>query len=98
MSTSQLNFGAVKVNSSKSKHFRIQNKGKFALQVTVGSLPSPFTVTGSGTFILSKGKKKTVTVHFKPSATGPAPGQMLSIDSDDPNNLTHPVTVTGAGK
>jgi len=99
VSTSQLSFGTVKVNSSKSKHFSVQNKGKLPLQVTVGSLASPFTVaSGSGSFILAKGKKKTVTVKFKPTTMGATPNQMLTIISDDPNHPSHPVTLTGSGK
>jgi HYDIN/CFA65/VesB-like, Ig-like domain len=92
-----VNFGQVKVNKTTSKHFTIQNKGKFPLDVTVGSLTPPFTIS-SGSFTLSKGKKKTVTVKFMPTATGPAPPEILTIHSDDPVHGSHPVTVTGTGK
>jgi hypothetical protein len=77
----------------------VQNKGKFPLQVTVGTLNPPFDVTaGIGSFTLSKGQKKTVAVQFKPTAKGADPGQTLSIMSNDPNHMSHPVTVTGSGK
>jgi hypothetical protein len=92
----------VKVNSTKSKHFTVQNAGKFPLEVTVGSLTAPFTVTaGSGSFTLAKSKKKTVTIEFEPTtagASGPVPSQILSITSDDPLDSSHPVTVAGSEK
>ncbi|HZC46645.1 MAG TPA: choice-of-anchor D domain-containing protein, partial [Candidatus Acidoferrum sp.] len=99
VSTSQLSFGTLKVNSSKRKHFKIQNKGKFPLEVTVGTLNPPFNVSaGGGSFTLSKGKKKTVKVQFRPTAKGADPGQTLSITSNDPNHPSQPVSVTGSGK
>ena len=99
VSTRELNFGAVKVNKSKSKHFTIQNVGKFPVEVIVGVLQAPFSVTsGSGDFMLSKGKKKTVTVKFNPTSSGPAQPQLLSINSNDPHSQRDPVTVTGSGK
>ncbi|MGH7924454.1 MAG: hypothetical protein ACREQH_07685 [Candidatus Binatus sp.] len=94
-----LSFGKVKVNSTKSKKLKVQNKGNGSLQVTVGTIESPFTVTaGSGTFTLAKGKKEIVTVQLKPTAKGPVKAQILSITSDDPNRPSHPVTATGSGK
>ncbi len=67
-----LSFGKVKVNSTASKKLKVKNKGKGTLQVTIGTLDPPFTVTsGSGTFNLAKGKTEKVTVQFKPTATGP---------------------------
>jgi hypothetical protein len=99
VSTREVNFGAVKVNKSKRKHFTIRNVGKFPVEVTVGVLQPPFTVSaGSGDFILSKGKKKTVTVKFNPTSAGPAQPQLLSIQSNDPQSLKDPVAVTGSGK
>ena len=70
----------MKVNSTKSKKLKIQNKGKFPLQVTVGTLAPPFTVTsGGGTFTLAKKKSDTVTVKFQPTATGATSPQTLVI-------------------
>ncbi len=92
-----LSFGTEKVNSTKSKKLKIKNKGKGALQVTIGTLVSPFIFNGS-TFNLAKGKTKTVTVKFKPTAKGATPSQILGIASDDPNHPTHNLTASGAGK
>ena len=92
-----LSFGTVKVNTTKSKKLKIKNKGKGTLQVTIGTLVSPFSVS-SGTFDLSKGKTKTVNVQFMPTATGATPSQILDISSDDPSHPTHNVTASGAGK
>ena len=92
-----LSFGMEKVNSTKGKKLKIKNKGKGVLQVTIGTLVSPFIFNGSA-FSLAKGKTKTVTVKFKPADKGATPSQILSITSDDPNHPTHNVTATGAGK
>jgi hypothetical protein len=92
-----LSFGMEKVNSTKGKKLKIKNKGKGVLQVTIGTLASPFIFNGSA-FSLAKGKTKTVTVKFKPADKGATPSQILSITSDDPNHPTHNVTATGAGK
>jgi hypothetical protein len=92
-----LSFGTEKVNSTKSKKLKIKNKGKGVLQVTTGSLVPPFIFNGS-TFSLAKGKTKTVTVKFKPTAKGATASQTLFINSDDPNHPTHNLTASGAGK
>jgi Abnormal spindle-like microcephaly-assoc'd, ASPM-SPD-2-Hydin len=92
-----LSFGTVKVNSTKSKKLKIKNSGKGVLQVTIGTLVSPFIFNGS-TFNLAKSKTKTVTVKFKPTAKGATASQTLSIASDDPNHPTHNLTASGAGK
>lgn len=94
-----LSFGKVKVDSTKSKKLKIKNKGKGSLQVTVGTLAPPFTVTsGSGTFSLAKGKTEKVTVKFEPSAKGATPEQTLTIMSDDPEHPSHDLTASGSGK
>jgi hypothetical protein len=97
VATNHLNLGNVKVNSSASLPLKIQNKGKFDLQVTIGTLVSPFSVNGSGTFDIHKGQSKTATVTFQPLATGAA-AQTLSVTSDDPKNPVKNVRVSGTGK
>ena len=94
-----LNFGAVKVNSAKTKKVKVQNKGKAPLQVIIGTLVPPFTVTGgSGTINLAKGKTQNVTVKFNPTAKGPATPQTLTITSDDPKHPSHNLNASGSGK
>ena len=94
-----LSFGKVKVDSTKSKKLKIKNKGKGSLQVTVGTLAPPFTVSsGNGTFNIAKGKTENVTVQFKPTAAGATPEQTLTIMSDDPKHPSHNVTASGSGK
>jgi Abnormal spindle-like microcephaly-assoc'd, ASPM-SPD-2-Hydin len=94
-----LSFGATKVNSTKTKKLKVKNKGKGDLQVTIGSLDPPFTVTnGSGTFNLAKGKSTPVTVQFNPTAKGAATRQTLTITSDDPKHPMHNETASGSGK
>ena len=72
-----LSFGSVKVNSTKSKKLKVKNKGKFPLQVMIGTLEPPFSVTDSGTFTLGNKKTLTVTVLFKPTVAGATPSQIL---------------------
>jgi Abnormal spindle-like microcephaly-assoc'd, ASPM-SPD-2-Hydin len=94
-----LSFGKVKVNATKKKTLKVKNTGKFPLQVTIGNtLVPPFSVTDSGNFMLAKKKTLTVTVLFKPTVAGATVPQMLSISSNDPHHLSHPVTATGSGK
>jgi len=94
-----LSFGKIKVNSTASKKLKVKNKGKAPLQVTIGSLASPFAVTvGSGTFNLPKGKTRKVTVQFKPTTAGATSPQTLSISSDDPKHPTHNLNASGSGK
>jgi Abnormal spindle-like microcephaly-assoc'd, ASPM-SPD-2-Hydin len=93
-----LSFGKVKVNATKKKTLKVKNKGKFPLQVMIGTLEPPFSVSNSGTFTLGKKKTLTVSVLFKPTVAGPTSAQMLSITSNDPHHLSHPVTATGSGK
>jgi hypothetical protein len=92
-----LSFGAVKVKSTKSKKLKVKNTGKGSLQVSIGTLVSPFTFNGSA-FNLAKGKTKTVAVKFKPAAKGPTTPQTLTITSDDPNHPSHNLTASGSGK
>ena len=93
-----LGFGKVKVNATKKKTVKVKNKGKFPLQVMIGVLEPPFSVSNSGIFMLAKKKTLTVSVLFKPTAVGPASAEILSITSNDPHHLSHPVTATGSGK
>jgi hypothetical protein len=93
-----LSFGKVKVNATTKKKLKVKNKGKFPLQVIIGNLAPPFSVPGSSTFTLGKKKTHTVTVLFKPTATGATSPQMLMILSNDPNHPSHSVTATGSGK
>jgi len=93
-----LGFGKVKVNGTKNKKLKVKNKGKFPLQVTIGTLEPPFSVTDSGTFTVAKKKTLTVTVLFKPTVAGATPPQMLSITSNDPHHPSVSKTATGSGK
>jgi len=93
-----LSFGAVKVNSRPSKKLKVKNKVKAPLQVTIGTLNPPFTVSGNGTLNIPKGKTRNVTVKFMPTTKGPTPSQILSIISDHPKHPSHNLTASGSGK
>ena len=81
-----LGFGKVKVNATKKKNLKVKNKGKFPLQVTIGTLEPPFSVSDSGTFTLGKKKTLTVTVLFKPTVAGATSPQMLEHHQQRPES------------
>jgi len=63
----------------------------------IGTLAPPFTVTGSGTIDLPKGKTKNVSVKFTPTSKSATTPQTLSISSDDPKHPSKNKTASGSG-
>jgi hypothetical protein len=91
-------FGAT--GSPSSHQFYVNNLGsKDAINLSLGGLTSPFSVTASscGT-TLAKGAQCSVTVTFAPSAAGPA-SQTLTMNYADSLGLQPSVTrgVMGTG-
>jgi hypothetical protein len=99
LSTAQINFSAVGTgNPPVTRIFTIKNMGKGALQGSVGSLTAPFAVTaGVGNFNLSPGQTQNVQVQFAPVSAGKYQ-QPLQIISDDVENSTMALNVTGTGE
>jgi len=64
------------------------------LAVSVGSVGSPFSVTGAGEYSLAPGTSVPVTIMFSPDVVGMA-NQSLSISSGDPKHLHVNVAVSG---
>jgi hypothetical protein len=95
----RINFGRVKIGRTKTIRFRVRNAGKGILQVTVGTLTTPFAVADSGSLApLAKGKASPlITTQFTPTVTGLVT-QSLMITSSDPDHLTWPITVEGTGR
>jgi len=99
LSRSSLNFGRVALGSTKTATFTIRNVGTGDLHLTVGTLQTPFQVSGSGAMTLVKGQTSPViSVQFTPASSGAVPSQTLTVSSNDFKHPSLPVTVVGAGK
>ncbi|MGB2829103.1 MAG: choice-of-anchor D domain-containing protein [Phycisphaerae bacterium] len=97
-STSTVDFGTVTVGQSKDRTFTLSNTGEATLNVaslTESSLHFS-KVSPSTPFSISPGNSRTVTVRFTPQSTG-SKSTALSIYSDDPDEPTKTVQLTGVG-
>jgi|GEM_PF-686189 len=93
-----LDFGTVTVGSTADRTLTVRNVGSAPLTVTGMTLDNPrFTIVSPSTpFTVNAGGQQTVTVRFAPTSTGPQSGT-LRIQSDDPDEATVSVSVTGQG-
>jgi len=93
-----LDFGTVTVGATADRALTVRNVGDAPLQVTSLSLDNPrFTVVSPSTpFTVNAGGQQTVTVRFAPTAAGVQSGT-LRIQSNDPDEATVSVSVTGQG-
>jgi hypothetical protein len=95
------NFGHVITGSSTSHIFVVSNVGNTDLSVTSVSLagtdPGEFSIdSGGGSFTLSAGATRNITVSFRPSSMG-SKGALLQIASNDPNNGSLDAALSGTG-
>ena len=99
LNRARINFGRVKVGSIRRTYFRVGDTGKGALQVTIPSMTSPFTIVNNPAVIaLTRGKASPVIyVEFAPTGTGLAQ-QDLVISSTDPKRQTFTINVFGTGR
>lgn len=99
---SSIGFGAVNVGSSSAaKTFTITNTGTAALTISgvsvTGGNPGDFAVNTSGMLTsVAIGGSTTFTVTFTPGAAG-ARGTTLQIASDDADEATFDIALTGTG-
>ncbi len=95
-----VNFGEVGDGTTAAITIRLSNTGKAMLvgSVNGGSLSgTPFSVVaGAGSFDLARSQTKAVTIRFAPTSSGKSSGA-FSITSNDPNDHSVQVTVTGVG-
>lgn len=70
---SSLDFGNVPIESSKNRDFTIKNTGSGTLTGTV-SVGTPFSIVAGGSFNLTAGQSRAVTVRFRP----PSPDAFMS--------------------
>jgi formylglycine-generating enzyme required for sulfatase activity len=88
-----LAFGSVMVGASSEHSFTITNNGTAAISGTVTESCSHFAVvSGGGSYDLSSGASRTVTVRYSPTTTG---AHTCTIDTG--NSTCSDVTCTGTG-
>ncbi len=98
VSAASLAFGSVTVNSASTLSVTLTSSGSSAVTVNSAALTGAgFTVSGA-TFplTLNAGQSATLTVQFKPAATGAASGQ-LTINSNSTTGSTVGVGLSGTG-
>jgi hypothetical protein len=95
----RMDFGRVKVGSTRQTYFRVGDNGKGVLDVTIPALSAPFTIENNpGTITLTRGQgSPKIFVQFAPTTTGLVQ-QPLTISSDDPKRPTFTITVLGTGR
>jgi type 1 fimbria pilin len=91
-----INFGKVKVGSSKSKNLKIRNAGKVSLAVMAMPPGTPFTSSG-GDFNLAPKGKTSVVVTFNPTSKGSVSGSMTILSSDR-SSASVGISLSGTGK
>ena len=71
VSPTSLDFGTVNVGSSTDRTFTITNTGGGTLTGSVSESCSHYSIiSGSGSYSLSEGQSRTVTVRFAPTSSG----------------------------
>ncbi|HLI81204.1 MAG TPA: hypothetical protein VKV03_14550 [Candidatus Binataceae bacterium] len=95
----RMNFGRVKVGSTRQAFFRVGDVGRGVLHVTVSSLSAPFTIESNpGTLSFTRGQTSPkIFVQFAPTTTDLVQ-QNLTISSDDPKRPTFMIDVFGRGR
>ena len=93
-------YGDVVVGASSSGYIAIQNPGTADLTVTglalTGSADFALAAGTPTTFVIPAGRQVTVRVDYTPAATGIVSGT-LTVTSDDPDEPSVPVTLSGNG-
>jgi len=97
-----LGFGGQKVGTTATKTVALNNQGSASLtisSVTIsGANGKDFTETNNCGGSLAAGKACTVTVVFKPSATGNRAGVLSIYDNDSDSSSPQSVSLAGLGK
>jgi len=91
-----LSFDMVTVSESSQKTFTIKNTGTAVLNITSITAPDGFTVDKSTSFSVSANDSQVVTVTFSPTAVK-SYSDIITIDSDDPDEPQVTVSVSGTG-
>ena len=95
-----LDFGTVTIGGSASRTTQVQNTGNATLNVLGISLcsgtPARFTWSPAAPIAVAPGQGATLTVTYQPTDAVVDSG-CLAIASDDPQNATVDLSVTGTG-
>ncbi len=95
------NYGDVVVNGSASQRFEVKNDGAADLNVSGTSLSGAdaggFSIdSGGGSFTLIPGESRNIDVSFNPTVIA-SHSAVLRIGSDDPDEGTFDVALSGTG-
>ena len=96
VSTDILIFGDVSVGSSTTATVTISNTGNAPLSIGGVSTTRPQFSVSSGSFTIGAGSSQNLIVTFGPTAEGGLIGG-LSIESNDPDQPTSSVSLSGTG-
>lgn len=93
-----LDFGTVDTGRTKDLQIVLTNSGKAALKVQALTVENAnfSIITGAAAATIAPGSQQTVTIRFAPRVAGSQRG-ILTIRSDDPDNLQYPLELTGKG-
>jgi len=95
------NYGQIAVGSSSSQTFVVSNTGSADLVVTNttltgGNVAEFGIVSGGGSYILTPAQTRNVIVSFNPASQG-AKSTTLRFESNDPDDGTEDISLTGTG-
>jgi hypothetical protein len=82
------------------KTFVVTNEGELTLDISSTDLSDTdnFSMSGGGSFSLAPGETHDIVVRFDPVLPGGAKSATLNIVSNDPDEGTFPVSLSGTGR
>src|SRR5439155_10872027 len=97
LSRDALDFGTLFVGRARAETLVVSNVGTDRLTVSsVTASPADYETDAAGGFSLAPRESRTVRVTFRPQTAGPKPGT-LTVHSDDPDEASVPVGLSGTG-
>jgi subtilisin family serine protease len=96
LSTSQLDFGSLRVGDERSLFFNVSNDGQAALIVENLILPSNSFQVSVATFSLSPQKSRSIAIVFRPTVASTLDGD-LSIQTNAPRSPVSTIRLLGIG-
>ncbi len=96
VSTQNLNFGTIKIDSVYSQNIVINNSGTGVLVIDSLKVSNSNFSVSSSHFEIKTGESYTITVTFSPQSTGELKGNLILFSNDD-NNPQTTITLIGYG-